>query len=255
MANVLITDLLEESAYLIRSLLRGRGHNASIAICAAEARAKLDTGLFDTLFVDLCEPNADSVGVIRYANDLLPGLPTVVLTTESIEDQIQGVEIFGKVYRPIRGSSINETTERAIKFAQNLGARRSLPRKSVDFPLEITIGNDSFTAQATDLSPRGIALDGGSEVFTAERLNRLASLTDSDRVQVVLRPTKKEAYPVEGRIAFVDTQRKYRGKMIGMIFDGLDEKGQAYVDNLFADPSQAQATGTAEAAEQVSLAA
>ena len=52
MANVLITDLFEESAYLIRSLLRGVGHAVSIAITRADAEAKLSTGLFDVLVMD-----------------------------------------------------------------------------------------------------------------------------------------------------------------------------------------------------------
>lgn len=242
MANVLITDLLEESGYLLRSLLRGRGHAASIAITAPEANAKLETGLFDTLFIDLCEPTAEKLAIVQYANDLLPGMPCVALTTEAAEEKISGVEIFGKVYRPIRGSNINETTERAIQYALNLGKRRNLPRVDVDFPIELEIAGDSFTARATDISPKGIALDGSSEVFTKDRIIHLLENMEKESLSLNMKPRKKENYSAKGRIAFLDSERRYHGKMIGVIFEDVQEDTQAYVDSYFKIEEDADAS-------------
>ncbi|MCK6440860.1 MAG: response regulator [Planctomycetes bacterium] len=232
MANILIADLLEASAYLIRSLLRGRGHAVSIAVSAEEARAKLETGLFDTLVVDLCEVSKENLSIAQFANDMLPGMPVVALTYKEEESEIRGIDIFGKIYRPIQGARVNAVVEQAIKHALNLGVRRTSPRISVDFPLNIEFGGKRFTARATDISDKGFAIDAEGETFTDDTLEAFAKKMSTERVQVDFMPRKGESYHASGRIAFVDKYRRYTGKMIGVMFEDVPAETRGYVDSL-----------------------
>ena len=52
MDNVLILDRERTSGFLIKSILLGRGCNVSISPTLKDARAKLQTGLFDALVLD-----------------------------------------------------------------------------------------------------------------------------------------------------------------------------------------------------------
>lgn len=239
MANVLIVDLLEASAYLVRSLLRGRGHAASIAVSAAEANAKLETGLFDTLVADLSDASAESLAIVQYANDLLPGLPVVALVRAETEGQISGVELFGKFSRPIRGTDVNKAVDRAVQHALGLGTRRKTPRVDVDFPLTIDIDGTKITARVSDLSPKGFAIDAGTEAAELTNGNHLELLAGGGRIRATMQPQKHPSFGVSGRVAFVDRGRRAGGRLIGVVFDSIDEGGTTYLNGLFAVPAEA----------------
>lgn len=256
MANILITDLLEESAYLLRSLLRGRGFAVSIAINPGEARAKLETGLFDTLVIDLCEPSEANLAIAAYANTLLPGLPVVALTREEEQAKIKGIELFGKIFRPIKGARVNDVVSRAAAHAQSLGTRRKNNRLEVDIPLSFEVAGERFDARVTDLSERGFAIDGPDELLTDERLNRISAFVGKDGVKATLMPAKGQKFEAQGRIAFVDRYRRYTGKMIGVIFNDLAADTKGYVDSLLNPPApEAEAVAAAPAGGEAAPAA
>ena len=232
MANILIADLMEASAYLIRSLLRGRGHAVSIAISVAEAQAKLETGLFDTLVLDLCEVSKENLSIAQFANDLLPGLPIVALTYREEEDRIEGIDIFGKIYRPIQGARVNSVCEQAIKHALNLGTRRESNRVSVNFPVTFKFAGKKYDARTTDISTKGFAIDAANEDFSDKQLESFTSKMSEEEVDVIWSPRKGMSLKSKGRIAFVDRYRRHEGKMIGIVFEDMGEDTKEYVDCL-----------------------
>ncbi len=235
MANILVIDLLEESAYLLRSLIRAKGHAVSIAISEAESVAKLETGLFDVVVADLCEPTETNLGLCMHANNLLPGLPIVALTHEQEQDKIKGIEIFSKILRPIRGAQVNKAVEDAAQYAANLGARRQSNRIEVNIPLHVRIGGESVRARVTDLSQKGFALDAHDKKDPdLESLNRLNEIAPKEVLDVEMQPSKGEKYKLRGRVAFVDPNRRFSGKMIGVVFEELEEETRHYIKTLFA---------------------
>jgi len=239
MANVLICDMLEASAYLIRSLLRGRGHAVSIATSAAEAAAKLETGLFDTLVVDLYTVDEAAKAVVAHAQDLLPGLPVVGLTAEGSEAVISGLGLFARFGRPIRGADVNRTVDRAVAHALGLGVRRSSARIEVDLPVTVEVGDDKIEARLSDLSKRGFAIDAGSDATLLT--STAATLLDgSSRLRVTFAPKGAGNFTVTGRVAFVDRSRKAGNRMIGVVFETLGDGGREWVDSQFAMPPEAE---------------
>jgi CheY-like chemotaxis protein len=248
MANVLIIDLLEESAYLLRSLLRGRGHSVSIAVSEEEGRAKLETGLFDTVVVDLCDPSEKSIGISQYANDLLPGMPLVALARHDSESGINGPEIFAKIYRPVKGTDVNRVCERAVAHALSLGVRRKSARVAVDVPLTIEFAGEKYATRMTDVSDRGFAIDADVEAFSLTNLEKMSSLMATERLTATIRPSKELSVRAQGRIAFIDRGRRSGGRMIGVVFESLDDAGRQYVDSLVHGAPEAAAPVLAAAA-------
>jgi len=245
MANVLIVDLLEASAYLIRSLLRGRGHAASIAVSTAEAHAKLETGLFDTVVADLSDASDESLAIVQYANDLLPGMPVVGLVRAETESKIVGVDIFGKFHRPIRGTEVNKAVDRAVQHALGLGIRRKTPRIDVDFPLTIEIEGNSIAARVSDISPRGFAIDAGSEASEITAFGGLELLAGGGRIRAKMQPQKSPSFDISGRVAFIDRGRRSGGRMIGVVFESIEGAGNEYLTSLFAVPADAEPVAAA----------
>lgn len=248
MANVLIVDLLEASAYLVRSLLRGRGHAASIAVSTAEAHAKLETGLFDTVVADLSDANAETLAIVQYANDLLPGMPVVALVRAETEGNIAGVDLFGKFSRPIRGADVNKSVDRAIQHALGLGVRRKTPRVDVDFPLTVEWEGSKISARVSDISPKGFAIDAGTEAAELTSAPRLEFLQGGGRITARLQPQKHPSFSVSGRVAFVDRARRSGGRMIGVVFENIEAGGTEYLNSLFAVPAEGEAQAVAQAA-------
>lgn len=251
MANLLIIDLLEESCYLMRSLLRGKGHSASIAISAEEARTKLDTGLFDALFVDLCEPNEENTGFVEYANEHAPNMPVIALTREEGEQALASLKLAASVSRPIRGARITNAVESALSKISSQSDEEKQTRLSVDYAVKLKIDGETLEARVTDLTAKGFAIDAGGSDFTEARINRLRELAGEGSVEATINPTKKETLKAVGRIAFVDRLKRFNGKMVGLVFEESDEATTAHLANLFQLPVAETSEGEASEGGQL----
>ena len=83
--NVLILDRERSSGFLIKSILLGRGCNVSISPTLKDARAKIHTGLFDALVLDVGEPQLE-MPMIEEVQQLIPGFPVVALFREELRN-------------------------------------------------------------------------------------------------------------------------------------------------------------------------
>jgi|GEM_PF-5222746 len=250
MANVLIIDLLEESCYLMRSLLRGKGHSASIAINADEARTKMNTGLFDALFVDLCEPNEENKGLVSEARAAFPELPVIGLTQEEGTSEITDLGLSAVVTRPIRGARITNAVDGALGQAASKQGETPAPRQTVDYAVTLEIDGQELSARVTDITLKGFAIDAGGADFTEDRLQQLRELDSEVTVIATINPTKKETLKATGKIAFVDRFKRFNGKMVGLVFEELDEALRTHLATLFQIPLEAIAGGEQAESEE-----
>lgn len=233
MANVLITDLFEESAYLVRSLLRGVGHAVSIAVTRDDAEAKLSTGLFDILVMDYGSIVDDNLAVGKFANDMLPGLPVVALTRPDYERRLQGVQLAGKFHRPIRGRSVKEVVQTALTNMYRQSARRTAARVHVDLPVELEIAGVSMKSKTIDLSTRGVAIDATDCKLKPEQLQALENEVGKDGAKASLVVEEGKVIQLTARLAFVERHRSLSGRTIGLAFDDLDEESEVALAALY----------------------
>ncbi len=232
MANILITDLYEESAYLIRSILRGVGHAVSIAITLEDAEAKLATGLFDTLVVDYCTVVQENLAVGRFANEMLPGMPLVVLTRPELEDRLASLAITSRFGRPIRGQRVKEAIAVATQALAKLAARRAVPRLHAALPVELVCEGVKFSSATIDLSSRGMAVDATEVKLTPADIERLESQVRGGVVRAKLTVEPGRVIELAGRVAFVERHRSLSGRTVGVCFEKLDEQTEVVLSGL-----------------------
>ncbi len=224
MANILITDLYEESAYLVRSILRGVGHAVSIAITREDAEAKLATGLFDTLVVDYCTIVAENLAVGRFANEMLPGMPLVALTRPDLESKLASLAITSRFGRPIRGQRVKDAMAQAMNALQKMAARRAVPRLHAALPVELECDGVKFSSATIDLSARGMAVDATEVKLTPVEFEALEGHVRGGIVRAKLTVEPGRIIELAGRVAFVERHRSLSGRTVGVCFDKMDEQ-------------------------------
>jgi CheY-like chemotaxis protein len=235
MANVLITDLFEESAYLTRSLLRGLGHAVSISITRQDAEAKLSTGLFDVLMMDYCTVTDDNLAVGRFANEVLPGLPVVALTRPELEKKLAAVQIAARYYRPLRGRNVKEAVSAALAGMFRDSKRRAVPRIHAELPIEVSLAGVSFATRTIDLSARGVAIDATEVKLSPDQLEAIENAVGKAVASANLTLQEGRILQLRGRIAFVERHRSLSGRTIGLAFEGLDEQSEVAIAGLYRD--------------------
>jgi CheY-like chemotaxis protein len=234
MANVLITDLFEESAYLVRSLLRGIGHAVSIAITREDAEAKLSTGLFDILVMDYGTIVEQNLAVAKFANEMLPGLPVVALTRPEQERALKGVQLAGKFHRPIRGRGVKDAVQTALAALFRQTQRRTIPRVHVDLPIELQVGGVSLRSKTIDLSQRGVAIDATDIKLEPAQLEAIENEVGKVGARASLTIEEGKVIQLTARLAFVERHRSLSGRTIGLAFDKLDEESEVALAGLYA---------------------
>ena len=234
MANVLITDLFEESAYLVRSLLRGVGHAVSIAISRADAEAKLSTGLFDVLVMDYGTIVDENLAVGKFANEMLPGLPVIALTRPDYERRLSEIELAGKFHRPIRGRNVKEALQTALTNLFRQTQRRTAQRVHVDLPVELEIGGVSLRSKTIDLSSRGVAIDATDCKLAPEQLEAIENEVGKTNAKASLTVAEGKIITLTARLAFVERHRSLSGRTIGLAFDALDEESEVALSGLYS---------------------
>lgn len=234
MANVLITDLFEESAYLVRSLLRGYGHAVSIAISRDDAEAKLSTGLFDIMLIDYGTIVDDNLAVGQFANEMLPGMPVVALTRPDYERRLKDIQLAGRFHRPIRGRAIRELVDNALAAMFRQSQRRAAPRVHVDLPCELEIAGVSLKTKTIDLSNRGVAIDATDAKLAPEQLQAIENEVGKLSAKTSLTIEEGKIIKLTARLAFVERHRSLSGRTIGLAFDALDEESEVALSGLYA---------------------
>lgn len=233
MANVLITDLFEESAYLVRSLLRGVGHAVSIAVTRTDAEAKLSTGLFDILVMDYGTIVDENLAIGKYANDMLPGMPVVALTRPDYERRLEGIQLAGKFNRPIRGRGVKEVVQTALTNMYRQTARRAAPRVHLDLPVEFEIAGVNMKSKTIDLSTRGVAIDATDIKLAPGQLESIENEVGKTGATASLMVQDGKVIKLTARLAFVERHRSLSGRTIGLAFDALDEESEVALAALY----------------------
>ncbi len=233
MANILITDLLEESAYLVRSLLRSAGHAVSISITPEDAEAKMSTGLFDLLLVDYYSVSDESLSVGKFANEMLPGLPVVALTRNENKSKLKGLQLTSQFTRPIRGREVKEAVTHALSILYKDIQRRRMPRIHTELPVSLECAGVSFDSRTIDLSDRGVAIDTANVKLTPDQIEAIETAIGSKGVVTRLTVEKNKVLSLSGRLAFVERHRGLGGRTLGIAFDNLDEQSEVALQQLY----------------------
>ncbi len=152
--NVLVFDPSRTLSSLTKAFLLARGHRVSISLSDLDARNKIETALFDALFLcsasvspetaDALRTDFSHVGVIR------------VGPQRTIETQHP---LFAQLTAPFSPVEFNRVME-------NLEVRISSEEKTFDIPVDLAAGSDRLLCKATRVSPSAFILEGPPDHFS-----------------------------------------------------------------------------------------
>ena len=226
--NVLILDNEACPAYLLRALLRGRGHGASISEDFEEARRKLETGLFDMLAVDLTEPTKEAQELIRFTNDLLPGLPVLVLSETPHRGHPEDLQVFATLRKPLKITIVCEAIQRGVNALERMTGRRLFQRKELDVPVEVCGTKPGSKKKETRIGcrVRNISLGGMQIEPERDAQEEFTSYFEeaSDRELVAaITFSQGKTMTLSARMAYIEMTQRNHFRLVGLRFTGDTE--------------------------------
>ena len=206
MANILIADLREKSAYFLKAFYKGLGHKVIIAIDVNRAKILIETGVFDVLVADITVADVEIAEVVTHANNLIPVMPIIAVTTnEDIGKAINNL-IFSQIERPLSTIQIRKTLTDALNFIDMTCVnKRQNKRAEVSIPVLMKIDNTPIPAHGKDLSENGISIE------VPENLGILMGQTIPAVIQL-----PDESLEVSGTVSFVKSAESVQ--IIGLNF-------------------------------------
>ncbi len=233
MDNVLIVDRERTSGFLIKSILLGRGCNVSISPTLKDARAKLHTGLFDALVLDVGEPEQE-MPLIQEVHQLLPGFPVVALFRE---EAISGP--FVSLRKPVRVGPMSDALRHALGRSP-----AAWNRHNIDVPALVQIGAEFTEIRVSALSRHGILVAPKHDFEAMTRFHEFFhAKLDREFEGRIEFPGGEESF--HARTAYCEQTPDQKLRHVGLVFDSDHEWFDRLVVAAPAGETPADATATA----------
>jgi|GEM_PF-3271032 len=229
--NILIADHNNACAFFLKSVLQPMGYGVSMAFNAPETRAKVETGLFDTVLCDMDTGKEENAGLLGDINDLLPGLPIVIIY-QGTYTLVPGVDTFCSLEKPLRVKKVSEMMDRVKNTVTSLENRRTHTRRSVNLPAELVADGRTIFCRATNLSRGGMQV----ETLTRARVKRgLEALLNGRRHMEVLAKLflgKNRVWEFKTNVAYVERFRFKQPEQVGLSFSDLTEGQETELESF-----------------------
>jgi CheY-like chemotaxis protein len=230
MTNILVVDTAECSCFLVRSILLGKRYGVSMSTTAEDARMKIETGLFDLVYVDLSAADKKSLEFVQYVNELLPGLPIVALYREESEDKLDGLSFYRKVQKPISVTSIIDAARHAI---EDLVRKSIAGGKPLELDADITIGDETVHCRAVTLSPKAALFESDKPDFDA--MNSFHSFfhkKSAQKMTTVIHFDSQHELKVVTRVMFLESSPDNKLKQVAVCFADVDKAQQDSIEEF-----------------------
>ena len=229
MDNILVVDRERTSGFLIKSILLGRGCGVSLSPTLKDARAKLHTGLFDALVLDVGEPEHE-MPLIEEAHALLPGFPVVAVFRD---DPRSGP--FISLRKPIRVAAMSDAIRHALGRSDSAWNRHNL-----DVPAMVQVGAEFTEVRVAAVSRHGLLVAPGHDFEAMRRFHEFfhtkLDRSFEGRIQF---PAGEESF--EARAAYAEQTPDQRMRQIGLVV----AQDRDWFDRLVAPaaPAEGEAAG------------
>jgi CheY-like chemotaxis protein len=211
MDNILVVDRERTSGFLIKSILLGRNCNVSLSATLKDARAKLNSGLFDALVIDVGEPDAE-MPFLAEAQSLLPGFPVVAVFRE---EPASGP--FVALRKPIRVAPMSDALRQALGRSP-----ASWNRHNLDVPAVVQFGAEFTECRVSVLSRHGLLVAPRHDFEAMRRFHEFFhSRLERDMDGRVEFPAGEEAF--RARASYVEVSPDAHVRRVGLIFDADHE--------------------------------
>jgi CheY-like chemotaxis protein len=231
--NILVADHNNSCAFFLKSLLQPQGFGVSMSFSPAETMTKLSTGLFDTVLFDLNDTGAQTLRTLCDINQLLPGMPLVLIQPPDTR-LLDGVDVFLGIEKPIRLGAFADAMRSVRDAVTALDNRRICPRKEVNLPAEICAGGRTIFCRATNLSAGGMQVETMDRTRVRRGLEAL--LIDKDRGPILVRLFlgRHQVWEFNTSVAYVERCRFQSPEQVGLAFTAMSDRQKKELDTFLA---------------------
>ncbi len=197
--NLLVYDESRSIPHFARSVLLRLGGRVSISEESEDARAKLDTGLFDGLIIG---PSGVPHGLAHHLDFAWPELPIVLA---GVERKIEPIgRIRAVLPRPLSAS----------RLASAVARLRADAEAASECVAVVAAGGDRVECRAVRLSSSALLVEPPRE-GPPESFSRFFDRPAGSRVEAALRTSAAETH-VDAEIAFAEWAPGRRARFIGL---------------------------------------
>ncbi|MHC4599682.1 MAG: PilZ domain-containing protein [Planctomycetota bacterium] len=234
--NVLIADHNNACAFFLKSIVSGGGYGVSISFTADETLAKLSTGLFDAVLCDLDTEGEASRNLLKEINQLLPGLPVIVMYGRGVQ-RLPGTDVFCELDKPLRVKEVKEVLGRVRKMVTSWGNRRIHARRDVNLPAELSAGGCTIFCRATNLSRGGMQVETLNRARVRRGLVALFRTRQSGPVRARLFLGGQRVWEFETNLAYVERFRSQKAEQVGLAFTDMKDSQRCELEEFLAHAS------------------
>jgi len=229
--NVLISDHNNACAFFLKSVLKPQGFGVSLAFSEEETMTKLATGLFDTV---MCDSDADRLKTTRFLrgiNDLLPGLPIVMIYGTETE-RAPDADLFCGMDKPLKPKKVMEVMRRVKNAVTCMENRRVHTRRDVSLPAELNVGGRTIFCRATNLSKGGMQVETLSTARVKRGLEALFRERKNGPILAKLFLGGRRVWNFKTNLAYVERFRFHQPEQVGLSFSDLPEKEKSELETF-----------------------
>lgn len=211
MDNILIIDRERTSGFLIKSILLGRGCNVSISPTLKDARAKIQTGLFDAMVIDVGDPDQE-LPLVTESQQLIAGFPVVALFRE---EPVSGP--FISLRKPLRVASMSDALRHALGRSP-----AAWNRHNIDVPAMVQVGAEFTEVRVSSLSRHGVLVSPKHDFEAMRRFHEFFhARLDREFDGRIEFPGGEE--PFHARAAYSEHTPDLKVRNVGLVFDADHE--------------------------------
>ncbi|MHC5078087.1 MAG: PilZ domain-containing protein [Planctomycetota bacterium] len=229
--NILIADHSNACAFFLKSILKSQGFGISLALNRDETLAKLSTGLFDAVLCDFDLDASASQTLIGEINEMLPGLPVVVIYS-SANKRIPAGDLFCGIDKPLLAKQVIEVMTRVKNTVTSLDNRRQHPRREVNLPAELNAGGRTIFCRATNLSAGGMQVETLNRARVRRGLEALFRERRSGPIRAKLFLGGHKVWEFKTNLAYIERFRFHQPEQVGLSFTEMNDRQKSELETF-----------------------
>jgi len=171
MSKILVVDDEPKSVRLLVLRLQEAGHVLVSAGRVSEAKQRLERELFDLLITDVRLPDGSGIDVLKFAHELLPSLPVIVITAHgTIQAAVDAMKLGAVefVQKPFELEAMSILVDKALEAASIRAEHTYLIGEVLEGEAEIELVGDSKSMQALRNLANKVAATRSTVLITGE---------------------------------------------------------------------------------------
>jgi len=161
--NIIVIDEEKSYLYILKSILLEQKLRVSISSSLEEAKAKIDTALFDAAFFitpsqNINECLAERTNFLRHVATKFQHIPVCIIGDTDSYTQLPNIA--KTIAHPIKSSDIVEAINIFNKYIINLTIENTEQKKDIELPVDVCSNNEQVKCTANNITLHSLLVEG-----------------------------------------------------------------------------------------------